>query len=229
MKKNVTLFLSIIVLFVSACAPQAGPAQTSTDIPAVVADPTATLVPFQPKQYTNSAFKFGFKYPDNWFGPDEYTSGDVLRVTVGSDVVYPYGDEPETPSNVKNSYRVVVQYTHNLPKNYSNDVYGLVLSIADGQSITTVRDVRTRVKAIHLGRFEGVEYIGTLSESAQTEHVYTHEFLLMDKTTKDLIYVLAQPINVEVTDAANWRNAYKSIDDANSSILQQIVESITIE
>lgn len=241
MKKNVNLLFVMIVLAVSACAPRAATATVQqpteesvivTDTPTLVATdaPAATDVPTDQKQYTNAAFKFGFKIPTNWFGPDEYISDNMLRLAVGSDVVYPYGEVPETPSDVKNSYSVVIQYTKNNQGTYANEAtYQALLKLADGESFTEGRSLRIRVRQIQLGRFEGLEYISTNSAAAQTDHFYVREIVLKDPQRNDLITILAQPNNVEVTDPAKWLDLYKSIDEANVSILHQIVDSITAE
>ncbi len=240
MKKTIPLILSMLFLAISACAPQAtaSPTQPPTDEPAVMTEtpapvatdmPTAVDPPTGKKQYTNSAFKFGFKYPSNWFGPDEYISEQTLRLAVGSDVVYPYGEVPETPSEVKNSYLVVIQYTKNNQNDYWKDTYQSLANLKDGESLSGARNLTIRVRELQLGRFDGFEYISTLSETAQTEHVYAREIMLFDKQTNDLLSIMAQPNNVEVADPAKWREVYQSIDEANLSILREIVESITAE
>lgn len=243
MKKTITLIFFVIALAMTACAPRATVVPTPTEVkepstsvdatlPAIT-DATVTVEPSSStdqKQYTNAAFKFGFKYPANWFGPDEYISDNTLRLAVGSDVVYPYGQAPEIQSEVKNSYLVVLQYTKNNQNAYANEaVYQALLKLADGESHTEGRSLYIRVRQLQLGRFEGLEYISTNSAAAQTDRFYAHEVVLMDKQTNDLITILAQPNNVEVTDTTNWFDVYKNIDDANTPILKQIVESITAE
>ena len=78
MKKTLPLFFLMIIVTLSACAPQQITAsaplpavsietQVPTAIPPTPMDPSANR-----KVYTNSAFGLGFQYPSAWFGPDEY-------------------------------------------------------------------------------------------------------------------------------------------------------------
>lgn len=247
MKKTSLLILLLILMGISACTPKATASPTPTsilvatddmltpvpsDLPTDVATDmpvvTATANPSaDQKQYTNDQFKFAFKYPSNWFGPDEYISDNTLRLAVGSDVVYPYGQVPETPSNVKNSYLVVIQYTKNTANTV--DPYQTLEKMKDGESTSGARGLLTRVRALQVGRFEGFEYISTVSATAQTEYFYTRNVLLLDKQTNDLITIIAQPNNVEVPDLTKRPDVYQSIDAANLPILYKIIESITAE
>jgi hypothetical protein len=250
MKKTIYIPLILIVLALSACAPQPTAAPTPSSVHELPTMPeipdfaaTETLTPVatglvtstptaatEQKQYTNSAFKFGFKYPSSWFGPDEYISDNTLRIAVGSDVVFPYGEGPETPSAVKNSYLVVVQYTKNsLPDNPAYKTYQALTKLQDGESLSSPRNLTTRVRELHFGRFDGFEYISTLSETARTEFFYAREVLLIDHNTNDVITVIAQPTNVKVSDTAQWREVYKGIDEANLSAFHELIESITVE
>ena len=153
----------------------------------------------------------------------------TLRVEIGSDQVYPYGERPEQPSDVKNSYNVVIQYTKNNQNTALNDTYQSLQNMQDGESLTGPRSLITRVRQLELGRFSGFEYIFTLPETAQTEPVYGRQVILVDKQTNDLLTIMGQPYNVEVADGAQWRDVYRSIDEANLSTFQEIVASITVD
>jgi hypothetical protein len=229
MKTTFPLFLLLVLIGVSACAPKTTASPTQTPVPVVTDAPTAVTATdvADEKQYTNDAFKFRFKYPSNWFGPDEYISDNTLRLAVGSDVVYPYGEVPETPSDVKNSYLVVIQYTKNATNTV--DLYQTLEKMKDGESTSGARGLLTRVRALQVGRFDGFEYISTVSATAQTEYFYTRNVLLLDKQTNDLITIIAQPNNVEVPDLAKRADLYQSIDAANLPMLYKIIESITAE
>jgi hypothetical protein len=89
------------------------------------------------------------------------------------------------------------------------------------------RSLTIRVRQLELGPFKGFEYIATLSETAQTEPFYTREVLLVDEQTNDLLTITGSPNNVAV--GADWREAYRLVDEANLSLFNQIVESITVE
>ena len=99
----------------------------------------------------------------------------------------------------------------------------------DGESLSDTRNLTIRVRQLDIGRFKGFEYISTLSETAQTDHVYAREVILFDEQTNDLLTIMGQPNNVEVSNGTNWRVVYQSIDDANLSSFHKIVETITIK
>jgi hypothetical protein len=231
MKNNIVIFLLTLALL-AACAPQpAAPQQpdvvvetqfTST-APAAAADDSSTH-----KTYTNSQFGLGFQYPASWFGPDEYISDSVLRVAVGSDVVYPYGEVPQQPSEVLNSYLVVLQYSKNDQNLYWKDIYQALAGLQDGESSSDGRGLIIRVRAIQSGPLKGFEYIATLSESAQSEPAYSREVILVDEQS-NLITIAGRPNNVEVPSGASWRDVYKMIDEQNLPSFHQIVESITLQ
>jgi hypothetical protein len=248
MNKNILLFLLVTVLALNACTPLATgtptpPLVTATLTPLPGAEPTTSIetqVPTSvsqtevnpsanPKQYTNNDFGFSFQFPSNWFGPSDYVSDETLRVEVGSDVVYPYGERPEQPSEVKNSYDVVLQYTKNNQNAYFKDTYQSLLNLKDGESLSDARSLLVRVRQLNIGRFTGFEYITTLSEAAQTEPVYIRSIMLVDEQTNDLVTIMGQPYNVEVSNGAKWLDVYRAIDEANLTYFHEIVDSITIK
>lgn len=237
MTKNMTLILGMLLLALSACAPQAvaTPTPSPTDEPVVVVAtpaaelPTATASAPATKSYTNSSFGLAFQFPADWFGPDEYISEQTLRVAVGSDVVYPYGEVPEEPSQVKNSYSIVIQYTKHNQNTIFTDTYQVLAGLKDGESVSGVRGLTTRVRQIQLGRFAGFEYTSTLSETAQTDWFYTREVILIDQQSQDVLTVMGQPNNVEVGAGANWRDVYRALDETNAAFFHEIVESTTIQ
>lgn len=259
MKKTLSLMFCVLALMLSACVtPRATgtpavefpteepnmPTETvvmsetavvsETETPAATDEtpvPTETGEPVTDgeKQYTNDEFKFGFRYPSNWFGPDEYISDNTLRLAVGSDEVYPYGEVPETPSTVLNSYLVILQYTTNNQNAETSQTFETLASLADGESKSDTRTTITRVRVVQLGRFTGYEYITTLSETAQTERFYMREVLLVDEANKDTIRISGQPNNVEITDPATWRDVYIRIDQENLAIFEAIIDSVTAE
>jgi hypothetical protein len=233
MNKTLLVFLSLLVFTMSACSP----VKLETSIPSPtnqVGTPSipqssseSTPVEIQ-KQYFNNAFSFGFQFPSNWFGPEEYVSDQTLRVELGSDVVFPYGERPENSSAVLNSYNIVVQFTKNNQNTAMDDTFQALLKLKDGESISSTRSLITRVKQIEVGSFMGFEYIFTLPESAQTDHVYSRNVILLNGQTNDLITVLGQPVNVEVLNGADWREIYQALDEANLSAFRMVVDSLTI-
>ncbi len=238
MRKTITLFLLMMVLTLNACAPLATATPVSlptigtdvaveTQIPTAVS-PTEVDQSATWKLYTNNTFGFGFQYASNWFGPSEYVSDGTLRVEVGSDKVYPYGEPPVQPPDVKNSYNVVIQYMKNNHNSFWKDTYQSLQNLKDGESLSGTKSLIIRVKQLDIGRFKGFEYISTLSETAQTDHIYAREVMLFDEQTNDLLTLMGQPNNVEVSNGTNWRDVYQTIDEANLSFFHKIVESITI-
>ena len=235
MKKTLTLSLLTVIFTISACAPQV--TATPTPLPAVteVTQIPVTEIPTVidqsaiQKSYTNSAFGFGFQFPSSWFGPEEYVSDGSLRVEVGSDKVYPYGEPPEQPSEVRNSYYVVIQYSKNNQNQYWMDIYQSLLNLRDGESLSDGRGLLIRVGQLNIGGFEGIEYISTLSETAQTEPIYARQVILVNAQSNALLIIMGQPNNVEISDGENWRDVYRMIDEANLTLFHDIVESITVE
>lgn len=228
MKKTLTQFLFLIIFTVSACAPAGTAAPVMTQLPVNV-PPTEADQSAVRKLYTNSAFGFGFQYPSDWFGPEEYTSGNDLRVEVGSDKVYPYGtDRTEQTYEIRNSYYVVIQYSKNTQNEFWKDIYQSLIKLKDGESLSDARSLTIRVRQLNVGRFEGIEYISTLSETAQTEPVYIRQVILIDGQS-DLLTIMGTPNNVEVSNGTEWRAAYQAIDEANLTLFHEIVESITVE
>jgi hypothetical protein len=199
--------------------------QPPTAVTPTQVDPTPGL-----KQYSNDVFGLSFQYPSSWFGPDEYVSGQTLRLAVGSDVVYPYGEPPEQPSNVKNSYNVVIQYTKDDQNTYGRDLYQSLVNLQDGESVSNARGKITRVRQLELGKFTGFEYIATLSETAQTDYFYSREVILVDDKPDgySVVTISGSPNNVEVSPGADWREVYQKIDSANLDAFHGIVESLTI-
>ena len=228
MKKTLMVFLSTMVLTLYACTPAANTGRVS---PPSSQPGASTPAPVNQstdwKDYSNDAFGLGFQYPSDWFGPGETISDETLRVEVGSDKVYPYGERPEGASDVKNSYNVVIQYTKNNQNSFWKDTYQALLTLKDGKSLSGARSLLIRVRQLDTGRFKGFEYITTLSETAQTDHVYGREVILVDEQTNDLITILGQPYNVEVGSGTDWRTVYQTIDEANQIFFDKIVESIT--
>jgi hypothetical protein len=238
MKKTVTFILLMMILTLYGCAPLATATPTTllstgttlpveTQIPTAVS-PTEVDQSTTWKLYTNNTFGFGFQYASNWFGPSESISGGTLRVEVGSDKVYPYGELPDHPSNVKNSYNVVIQYVKNNQNSYWKNTYQILQNLKDGESLSDAKGLIIRVRQLDLGRFKGFEYIFTLSETAQTDHVYARDVMLIDEQTNDMLTMMGQPNNVEVSNGTNWRDVYQMIDEANQIFFHKILESLTI-
>ena len=239
MKKILSLLLLVILLTLNGCAPLT----TATSAPPTATEPiisleTQTPIAVSPteaeqsadwKLYLNSTFGLSFQYPSSWFGPDEYLSDQDLRVEVGSDKVYPYGtSREEQVYEIKNSYYVLIQYSKNNQNQYWRDIYQSLLNLKDGESLSNARSLVIRVRSLNFGRFEGIEYISTLSETAQTEPVYSRQVILVDEHS-NLLTVMGSPNNVEISSGAGWREAYQRVDQANVALFHQIVESIAIK
>lgn len=230
------LFPLYWIMVITACSlPQAAvtpaPFSVTSEVPPspIPALPTEIIQAPAQNTYTNDAFGLGFEFPADWFGPDEYISDQTLRIEVGSDNVYPYGTSPEERIYaLKNSYYVVIQYSKNDQNQYWNDIHQSLLSLNDGESISDARGLLIRVGRVSLSRFEGIEFISTLSETAQTSPVYFRQVILYDGQS-NLLTVMGTPNNVEVANGANWRDIYRMIDETNMNTFHEILASITIE
>ena len=108
------------------------------------------------------------------------------------------------------------------------DTYQALSKMQDGESLSGARSLIIRVRQLELGKFKGFEYIATLSETAQTDHVYVREVILVDDQSNSLS-VSGQPANVEVSDGAKWRDDYRTIDEANLDVFHAILDSISIK
>jgi hypothetical protein len=243
MKRTLTVSLSLIILAMNACAPlttattpQPIPIITEPAVSIITEIPTAVLptetLQVDPsadwKTYANPNFGLGFQYPSNWFGPDEYVSDQTMRLAIGSDVVYPYGEPPVQPSEVKNSYSIVIQYSKNDQNTYWKDTYQSLINLQDGASYSDGRNLVIRVRQFTLGIFQGIEYISTLSETAQTDPTYARQIILFDEQP-NVLTIMGTPNNVEFSSETGWRDIYQTIDAANLTIFHQIVDSLTME
>ena len=188
--------------------------------------PSETPVPDNHQVYSNGFFGFQMQFPVGWYGPDEYVVDNIMRLAIGSDVVYPYGtDRLDQVYTVKNAYYITIQYTLNNQNQYFIDQLNLLRSMQDGESVSTARSELIRVREVKIGNFEGLEYISTLSSTAQTEPVYTREILLVDPQS-NMLTISGSPNNVEIAAGSDWRTAYKAVDEANQDVFHEIADSI---
>lgn len=204
-----------------------------TSDPSALATPTRTL-----QTFASEPFGLSFEYPASWFGPDVVESTNGIRIEVGSDVVYPYGTGLEDRVyEVKDSYYVVIQFRVN------NDVqdleelrqtqpwveqYFTVMDMADGESQSGPRAKITRIRSLTISGFEGIEYISTLSETAQTERYYVRQAFLFDQEL-NILRVAGSPNNVEISEPSKWRDSYRDVDQAHEEIFREILNSISLE
>jgi hypothetical protein len=232
MKKTPSLPVAVLALTLAACAPAVTAESMSTVVIEQATTPPPTMDAPEPAAstaYANSSFGLAFEYPAAWFGPEEYVSGDTLRVEVGSDVVYPYGERPEQAPGAANSYDVVVQFTRHNQNPYYLDTYRLLSTLQDGQAVSGTRSLVTRVRALAIGPMTGFEYLTTLSETAQTQHFLIREVIVVDEQSGDLLDVIGQPVNVEVPSGTGWREAYQAVDEANLAAFRGLLDSIAIQ
>jgi hypothetical protein len=249
LKKSVSTLLPMItvgILWISGCAPtNASPTPAATGevvVPIATAPPAVvTVSPANPdpswQTYDNPSVGISFQFPLTWFGPDEYQVEDDIRLEIGSDVVYPYGTgREEQIYELKNSYYILIQYRPNTDNETLDDYKNSswispplgMFDLADGESRTTARSLEIKVRDLEVGRFKGVEYIATLSDTAQTERAYSRQIFLLDENL-NILMISASPNNVEVNDAAAWKDDYRQVDEANLEILHKVIESIVVE
>jgi len=241
--------LTVGMLIVNGCATvpdtatpaaaQETPTRPPDEQPTSAPMPTPTPDPYSGwTTYSNPTFGISFRFPSTWFGPDVYEFEDGVRLAVGSDTVYPYGTGPEDRQpGAPNAYAIVIQYTLNTAgwtleqaraeQPWINDSLA-VLDLQDGQSSSTARSLTTRVRALTLGRFTGVEFTTTLSETAQTERFFMRSAFLMDADLNVLV-INAAPENVEIDDPATWRQAFEAVDASHRETLYELIDSIEVD
>ncbi len=232
MKKQHVLPLIIGIWIISACAPQATatPVLVEATVPPMSTVPP-TEIPQSPAwtEYANEAFGLRFAYPANWFGPDEYISEPILRVQVGSDVVYPYGtDRTEQNYTVPNAYYLTIQYSKTDQSAVWFETYTALQNLQDGESSSTARSKIIRVGTVSIGNFEGIEYISTLSDTAQTEPVYIRQVILFDENNH-VLSIMGSPNNVDLSEDSDWQDAYRRVDEANADLFHEILDSLIVE
>jgi len=176
-------------------------------------------------------------YSADWRGPEVYETESSLTFEVGTDVVYPYGTSREDRVYTKeNSYYITLQYNKKPADaalaEYESDQpwmvqYLSLLSLSDGDSVSSPRSVVTRVRSVGVGPFSGAEFISTLPESAQTERFYVREVILINDNY-DAIRVAGSPNNVIVQDARNWQADYEAVDRDNLATFRRFVDSISV-
>jgi hypothetical protein len=245
---STSLFLVLLLLIVSGCSsapteenisqdPLPQPAVTKETIPPPSPTEEPADNPFGDwTEYTNEIIQFRFLYPSSWYGPEVEQQEGSLRVEVGSDVVYPYGtDRTEQITTIPDSYYIVIQYFENTQgrtwddfiNNGWIDIYLGLIDLQDGESITTIRSLTIREREVSLGDFNGLEYIVTLSDTAQTEIGYVREVMAFDEDL-NWLRVTGFPNLVEIADETNWKADYIRVDQANLEIFRTLVESIVI-
>jgi len=184
--------------------------------------------PVTPKLCTNGAFGLRFEYPPSWYGPEEYISGQTLRVEIRSDVVYLHGEPPEQPSDGKDSYDVVIEYTKDNQNSSWNDTYQSLGNLKDGKSLSCARSLISRVRQLDLGRFKGLNTSLRLPRRLRQTMSAEGKSCLDNEPTNDLLTAMGKPNNVAVSDGADWRDSYRAIDEANLAFFHEIVDSMTV-
>jgi hypothetical protein len=230
MRKFLFIASFATILSAAACAPRAVAAlpQPTGPVVSVATSPASESVPAL-NSYVNSDFGLRFQYPADWFGADEYFSGQTLRVAIGSDMVYPYGtSREEQVSTILDAYFIVVQFTRADDNSFTDETFDALAGMADGESLSNQRSLLIRVRRLVLGAYEGFEYIATLSESAQTEPIYARQVILRDDSSNTLT-LMGAPNNVRIAAEEDWRAAYRRVDEAHLPIFRQILDTLVLE
>ncbi|BBB47159.1 hypothetical protein Pelsub_P0386 [Pelolinea submarina] len=155
-------------------------------------------------------------------------SGDTLRIAIGSDVVYPYGtDRADQALTQPNSYYIVVQYTKNNRNTYWQDTYQKLTAMQDGESLSDTRSRIIRVRQLNLDDLHGFEYTATLSDTAQTEPIYSREVILVDDQS-NLLTISGSPNTVEIPAGEDWRDLYRAVDEQYQDAFHAILDSIQL-
>ena len=245
--KPFILICLILGSFLNACSVAAPETQTDASPtasatiekgPDPIPTPETTENPYGNwMEYINDTVGFRYLYPAAWYGPEVYETEGSIRLEVGSDVVFPYGTgREEQVTTVPDSYYITIQYFENIQgrtwDDFINsgwiDSYLEMLKMEDGESITTARSLVIRVREVSLGDFQGLEYIATLSDTAQTERVYIREIIAFDRDL-NWLRISGSPYLVEITDPENWKDDYSRVDLENLEIFTSLAESIEIK
>lgn len=152
-----------------------------------------------------------------------YQTGSV-RIEIGSDKVYPYGTDPSEQINeLANSYNVVIQYTMNAQKpDWKEDTtYQSLLNLKDGKSLSDARSLLIRISQLNIGRFKGFDTSQLFQR--QGKHPISIPVRMSDEQTNDLVTIMGQPYNVEISSGMEWRDVYRTIDEANLTFFHEIV------
>jgi hypothetical protein len=187
--------------------------------------------------FEDESFGLSFEYPAGWNGPEVNRYDGGIGIEVGTDTVYPYGTGlDERNYTVENAYFVSVTYTQNINgwtwQEFVDsqpwiESYTTLIEMEDGEEITTPRSLTIRVGEVQVGPFSGVEYISTLSETAQTEIFYAREVLLFDNNV-NYLRITGSPNNVVIGEGEDWRTAYQGVDADYQQVFHQIVASISV-
>jgi hypothetical protein len=229
MNKAITFLIPLTLFSLSACLPHPSVDSAPLPVEETLAQPSLSSTSLaENNRYANTDFGLSFSYPSDWFGPDEYVSGDTLRIAIGSDVVYPYGtDRADQALTRPNSYYIVVKYTKNNWNTYWQDTYQNLTAMQDGESLSDIRSRIIRVRQINLDDLHGFEYIATLSDTAQTEPIYSREVILVDDQS-NLLTISGSPNTVEIPAGADWRDHYRAVDEQYQDIFNSILASMEL-
>jgi hypothetical protein len=193
------------------------------------------------KTFQYDAYGISFSYPPDWYGPDMHEDLEGIHFQIGSDVVYPFGtDRSERIYTKQDAYYLTIDYYENV-ENLSLEEYPVrqpwsqpllhnyssLLAMADGESLSDVRDLIIRKRAIAIGQFTGMEFIFTLSDTAETERYFSRQILAFDEA-RNLLHITGMPNNVDLSNPENWKDAYQAVDLAYEGIFTEVVNSIRI-
>ncbi len=100
-----------------------------------------------------------------------------------------------------------------------------MLTMQDGESLSDRRSLLTRVRQVNLGDFQGVEYVATLSETAETELFYVRAVFLINANA-DTVQITGEPTNVGISEVAQWKADYQRVDEAHLEFFRALVGSL---
>ena len=208
-----------------------------TNVPTAESDDEFGDAPEGWTRFVDEQFGLSFLYPQDWNGPEVHRWETGVAAEVGTDTVYPFGTGlAERDYSVPDAYFISVQYTENTQgwdwqEFIANQpwVAGYVdlLEVQNGEFISTPRSLTIRQRELEIGQFTGLEYIATLSETAQTEIFYSREALLFDEELNS-IRVTGSPNNVQILEDEGWRAAYERVDKDHQAIFELLLSSVIV-
>lgn len=189
-------------------------------------------------RYRDDLFGLSFHYPSDWNGPEVHRRDAGVTAEVGTDTVYPYGTGlDERHYEVEDAYFIAVSYVENLPGWQFDEFvanqpwmqsYLQLQEIADGESISDPRSLTIRQREVAHGDFRGIEYISTLSETAQTMTFYAREVLLFDEDLNSM-RISGSPNNVVIREGEDWREAHRRVDESFQADFHLLLDSVNVE
>jgi hypothetical protein len=229
MKSKVIIFLIILISLLAITTVWFLKVKISENVLVDTNKIPAKVINIKVLTYHDDMFNVTYSYPKDWFGPEIYNYENGFRFEIGTAKVYPYGtDRAERQYTTGNNYFIVAQFDKKPidGDGYALTQYNTLKDLKEGESIETMRNLTTKVRNININGLVGVEYISTLSDTAQTEMFYIREAILVN-SNQDTINIRGSADGVIIKDVNNWKSYYEDIDKNNLKVFTDFVNSVS--